>query len=290
MQDITKGILAVITAATIWGVAPLYYSLLKHVPPFELLSHRTLWSFLFFAFVLMYQKKLVEIWQAIFGSKAVKSMLMASVLIATNWFFFIRSVQTGQAIEASLGYFMMPLVSVVFGLVIFKEHLSIGQWLAVGLAALAVIVLTYGLGVPPWIALVISTSFAIYGVIKKRLTIRPTVAVTVEVLFLSPIALCILGYYHGWIGGHFGGDAWITFLLILSGPLTATPLILFSYAAHRVKLATVGILQYINPSLQFICAITILAEPLVFWHAIVFPMIWVALHLYTVVSLHAKRS
>ena len=289
MQDITKGILAVITAATIWGFAPVYYSLLQHVPPFELLSHRTLWSFLFFAIVLIYQKKLVEIWQALSGQKALISMLTASVLIATNWFFFIYSVQTGRATEASLGYFMMPLVAVVLGILIFKEHLSIGQWMSVALAALAVILLTYGLAVPPWIALIISTSFALYGVIKKDLTIRSTVAVTVEVLFLAPIAFCILGYYHGRIGGHFGGDALTTFLLILSGPLTATPLILFSYATRRVKLATVGILQYINPSLQLLCAVSILSEPLTFWHAIVFPMIWVALILYTLISLYAKR-
>ena len=289
MQEITKGIVAVITAATIWGVAPVYYSLLKHIPPVEILSHRTLWSFLFFAIVLMYQKRLVEIWQALFGRKALLPMLIASVLIATNWFFFIHSVQTGQATEASLGYFIMPLISVVFGVAIFKENLSFEQWFAVGLAALAVLLLTYGLGVPPWIALIISTSFALYGVIKKHLETPPMVAVTVEVLFLSPIALSILGYYHVWIGGHFGGDAWTTFLLILSGPLTATPLILFSYSARRVKLATVGILQYINPSLQFICAITILSETLTFWHAIAFPIIWIALILYTVVSFHSKR-
>ena len=289
MQEITKGIVAVITAATIWGVAPVYYSLLKHIPPVEILSHRTLWSFLFFAIVLMYQKRLVEIWQALFGRKALLPMLIASVLIATNWFFFIHSVQTGQATEASLGYFIMPLISVVFGVAIFKENLSFEQWFAVGLAALAVLLLTYGLGVPPWIALIISTSFALYGVIKKHLEIPPMVAVTVEVLFLSPIALSILGYYHVWIGGHFGGDAWTTFLLILSGPLTATPLILFSYSARRVKLATVGILQYINPSLQFICAITILSETLTFWHAIAFPIIWIALILYTFVSFHSKR-
>ncbi len=168
MQDITKGILAVITAATIWGFAPVYYSLLQHVPPFELLSHRTLWSFLFFAIVLMYQKKLVEIWQALSGQKAVISMLTASVLIATNWFFFIYSVQTGRATEASLGYFMMPLVAVVLGILIFKEHLSIGQWMSVALAGLAVILLTYGLAVAPWIALIISTSFALYGGDQKR--------------------------------------------------------------------------------------------------------------------------
>ena len=289
MQEITKGIVAVITAATIWGVAPVYYIHLKHVPPVEILSHRTLWSFLFFAIVLMYQKRLVEIWQALFGKKALLPMLTASALIATNWFFFIHSVQTGRATEASLGYFIMPLVSVVFGLAIFKENLSFKQWFAVGLVALAVMLLTYGLGVPPWVSLIISTSFALYGVIKKHLAISPVVAVTVEVLFLSPIALFILGYYHGWIGGHFGGDAWTTFLLMLSGPLTATPLILFSYSARRVKLATVGILQYINPSLQFICAITILSEPLSFWHAIAFPIIWIALILYTVVSFHSKR-
>ena len=290
MQDSTKGVLTIIIAATIWGLAPIYYNLLTHVPPFELLAHRTLWSFIFFALVLMYQNRLAEVWQAVFRFNEARAIFIASFLIAINWYFFIHSVQTGQATEASLGYFMMPLVSVFWGLLIFKENLSIGQWLAVGLAALAVIVLTYGLDVPPWIALTLSTSFSFYGVIKKRLATRPTVAVTVEVLFLSPIALCVLAYYHGWIGGHFGGDGWTSFLLMLSGPLTATPLILFSYAARRIKLSTVGILQYINPSLQFICATLILLEPLTMWHAIAFPMIWIALVIYSVVSLYSRRA
>ena len=269
-------------ACIIWGFAPIYYKLLSHVPPFELLAHRTIWSFLFFFAVLIYNRKVVELWNAIFVSRGDRAVVMiSSVLIAINWFFFIFAIQTNNATEASLGYFIMPLVTVVWGLIIFKEKLSHTQWFAFLLAAVAVLILTVGLASAPWIALTLAVSFSFYAVLKKGLEISPMVSVTAEVFILIPVAFLLILYFHQGQGGSFGKDLSTSFLLALSGPLTAAPLILFSYGALRVKLSTAGILQYINPSLQFFCAAVIFLEPLSIWHMISFPIIWIALGIYS---------
>ena len=282
MNQFSYGILAIITACIIWGFVPVYYKLLTHVPPFELLAHRTIWSFLFFFVILIYNGKLSELWTSVFVSKEYRAFVMISaLLIAINWFFFIFAIQTNNATEASLGYFIMPLVTVVWGLIIFKEKLSQVQWFAVALAAVAILILTVGLTSAPWIALILAVSFSFYAVLKKRIKISPMVSVTAEVLILIPLALLIILYFHQGQGGSFGVDFLTSFLLALSGPLTAAPLILFSYGALRVELSTVGILQYINPSLQFFCAAVIFLEPLTIWHLLSFPMIWTALALYS---------
>ncbi len=282
MNQFSYGILAIIAACIIWGFVPIYYKLLAHVPPFELLAHRTIWSFLFFFFILIYNRKLSELWTSLFVSKEDRAVIMISaVLIAINWFFFIFAIQTNNATEASLGYFIMPLVTVVWGLIIFKEKLSHIQWIAVLLALIAVLILTIGLTSAPWIALTLAVSFSFYAVLKKRLKISPMVSVTAEVFILIPAALLLILYFHQGQASSFGTDLLTSFLLILSGPLTAAPLILFSYGALRVPLSTAGILQYINPSLQFFCAAVIFLEPLTIWHMLSFPMIWTALALYS---------
>ena len=282
MNQAFYGILAIIVACIIWGFAPIYYKLLSHVPPFELLAHRTIWSFLFFFAVLIYNRKEVELWNAIFVSRENRTVvIISSILIATNWFFFIFAIQTNNATEASLGYFIMPLVTVVWGLIIFKEKLSYAQWFAVLLAAVAVLILTVGLASAPFIALTLAVSFSFYAVLKKGLKISPMVSVTAEVLILIPVALLLILYFHQGQAGSFGKDLSTSFLLALSGPLTAAPLILFSYGALRVSLSTTGILQYLNPSLQFFCAAIIFLEPLTIWHMVSFPMIWTALIIYS---------
>ena len=291
MKSSTAGILSIVSACIIWGFAPIYYKLLVSVPPFELLSHRTLWSFIFFFAVLGVKGQVKVFKTAVFSFKGqFPIILLASVLIAINWFFFIYAIQTNQTTEASLGYFMMPLVTVVWGLLIFREKLSIFQWLSVLLAAVAVCILTFGLGVPPWIALILSFSFSIYAVIKKKLKISPIVSVTGEVFVLVPISLLLLLYFHSGGQGSFGGDWTITILLALSGPLTAAPLILFSYGTQKVNLSTAGILQYLNPSLQFFCAAYIFMEPLSRWHMVAFPLIWVALIIYSWVGITKSRT
>jgi len=279
-----------VVACLVWGLSPLYYKMLVSVPPIELLSHRTLWSMVLFALILFMQGRLRGALGVLGNKNIMATLFIAALMIAFNWFIFIYSIQINRATETSLGYFIFPLVSVIFGVVLFRENLSRAQISAVLLAAFSVLILTYGLGRVPWIALSVSISFGIYGVIKKSLSIPAIVTVTLEVLLLSPIALMILYFYHAsGSGGQFGQSASISLLLILSGPMTATPLILFSYATRRVALATVGILQYINPSLQFLCATVLFLEPLSIWHAVAFPLIWFALALYTWASFQTAR-
>ena len=292
MSEVKKGVLAMVVACIVWGLSPLYYKLLVSVPPIELLSHRTIWSLVLFALVLFIQGRLRGALGVLGNRNIMATLFIAALMIAFNWFVFIYSIQINRATESSLGYFIFPLVSVIFGVVLFREKLGRAQMFAVMLATVAVLILTYGVGQVPWIALSVSVSFGIYGVIKKSLSIPAIVTVTLEVLLLSPIALMILYLHHASdSGGQFGQSLSVSLLLILSGPMTATPLILFSYATRRVALATVGILQYINPSLQFLCATVLFLEPLSLWHAIAFPLIWAALALYSWAAFQtAKRS
>lgn len=289
MSEARKGILAMIGACTIWGLSPLYYKALAHIPPLEILAHRTLWSFLFFAGVLLAQGRLSEVRSALGARRSLLLIMIASAMISVNWFIYIMAIQIERATEASLGYFIFPLVAVLVARFGFGERLLPAQWLAVALAGLAVATLTLGLGVAPWISLILAASFAVYGAIKKQLPLGPVVSVTCEVLFFLPIGLTALALQHGAGQGAFGVALWDSAMLVFSGPLTATPLILFSYAARRVPLATVGVLQYLNPTLQFICAVVVFGEPLSRWHVIAFSMIWAALAIYSLSALRQDR-
>jgi len=288
MTDSTKGVLAMFIACCVWGLSPLYYAQLKHVPPVEVLSYRCMWSLIFFVLILLVQRRLYLVWQALRSGRNVLVILMAGLMISINWFLYIFAIANGQALESSLGYYIFPLVAVVLGRVVFAERLSRMQGAAVAMAAVAVLTLAVGLGVPPWIALILAGTFGMYGLIKKKLDVGPVVSVTGEVLLLSPLAI-------GWIylrgtGGELG-HAWDTqALLAFSGPLTATPLILFSYAARRARLSTLGLVQYVNPTLQFACAVFVFGEPFTPWHGIAFPLIWLALALYSLSVLRQDRA
>lgn len=293
MSDAKKGILAMIAACTIWGFAPLYWKLLAHLPPIEVLAQRTFWSAVTFLLVLAFQRRLAALWQALGHPRVVIVVLAAALLISVNWFVFIWAVGSGQTTEASLGYFLFPLVAVLGGRVLFGERLSRLQMLAVGLAAFAVMILTLGLGVLPWIALILGCSFGLYGIIKKSLDIGPVISVTAEVVLLAPIALAIIltsPSGTAGLGGAGQGAVQDTALLVFSGVLTATPLILFSYAARRAPLSTIGLVQYLNPTLQFFCAVVIFAEPFGFWHRVSFPIIWVALAIYAYASWRREKT
>ncbi|MCB1368261.1 MAG: EamA family transporter RarD [Rhodobacteraceae bacterium] len=289
MGEAGKGMLAMIGAATIWGLSPLYYKQLAHVPPLEVLSHRTLWSFVIFFVLLAGQGRLREFAHSLKDRRAVFQTALAGGMIALNWFVFILSVQTGHTVEASLGYYIFPLVAVALGALVLGERLSVAQWLAVALAALAVVVLTLGLGVTPWIALILSVTFGIYGLIKKRMAAGPVLSVTGEVLLLLPLALIWLAGVNlaGWVdvtaraGGYFGNNLHDTFMLFLAGLITAGPLILMSYAARRLTLSTVGLLQYLNPTLQFMVAVLVFRELFTAWHGFAFALIWAALVIYS---------
>ena len=284
-----RGVAAMLGCCTIWGLSPLFYKVLDHVPADEVLVHRTFWSLVFFMLLLAAQRRMRAVISVLRGWRAAGRILLAALMISANWFTFIFAVQSGYTVESSMGYYTFPLVAVVVGWGVFGEALGALRTIAVGLAALAVITLSVGLGAAPWIALILATTFAAYGVLKKTIAAGPVVSVAAEVLVLAPLAL---GWFvwavPGW--GAFGESGLEAALLIASGVQTGLPLVLFSYASHRLQMATVGVLQYLNPTLQFLCATLVFGELFTLWHMIAFALIWTAVSLYSVAGIKAARN
>jgi chloramphenicol-sensitive protein RarD len=291
MSEPVKGVLAVVLACTIWGLSGLFFRAIAQVPPAEVLAHRVIWSVAFLGAVLVAQGRLGELAEAARRGRNWAVLCTTSLLIAANWFGFVVAIQSGRGLEASLGYYVFPLVAIALGYLVLGERFSRLQAAAIALALAAVAALTLGLGAPPWIALLLATTFGCYGLLKNRLGLGPVISVFFETAILAPLALVWLSGLHGgaWIdpsgrpGGFFlGDDPRTTVLLALSGPLmTGGPLILFSYAARRIRLATLGLVQYLNPTLQFVVAVLAFGETFTIWHAVAFPMIWAGLALYS---------
>lgn len=291
MSEAGKGILAIVGACTIWGLATLYYKALAQVPPLEVLAHRTVWTFAFFGVLLAVQGRFRAVPALLRGGLRGRVVLAAGI-VAVNWGLFIWAIQSGHAVQASLGYYIFPLVSVCLGVLVLGERLTRGQGVAVGLACGAVGVLTYGLGVAPWVALALAVTFAPYMLIKKQLAAPAAVSVTAEVLVLLPLAVVWLGLAHAGVvgGGWFGRDAFTTAMLPVSGLITGGPLILFSWGAQRVRLSTLGLVQYLNPTLQAITAVMVFREPFTGWHGVAFAMIWGALAMYSLEGWRQERA
>ena len=284
MTQSVKGSIAMLLACVIWGFAPLYYSFLSHLGPEEILSHRTLWSVVTFTIVIAFTGRRTETLRILKLPKTMALILLAGVMIGINWYVFIFSVGAGRVTESSLGYYIFPLVMVLLGMAVFRETLSKLQWTSVVLAVIAVLVLTYGLGTMPWLAIIISFTFGIYGLLKRIIRVDSVVSVTLEVIFLLPFSVA----YLWWLDSI--PDAPTLALLMFSGLITAGPLMLMTYATQTVRMATVGLVQYLNPVLQFFCAIVLLGELLTGWHIIAISLIWTALTFYTVAVFKAERK
>ncbi|WP_254695888.1 EamA family transporter RarD [Palleronia sp. THAF1] len=280
------GTLAMIAASATWGLSAIFYKLLAHVPAAEVLAHRTLWSAVLFAAILGLRGRLQGVPQLVSALRPALLLVAGAAMISVNWFLFIFAVQAGRVVETSMGYYIFPLVSVALGVVLFAERPGRVQIVAIALACAAVAVLILGLGVTPWISLALAITFGFYGAIKKRLQADAMVSVTAEVAVLLPLALWWLWVQvPGW-GGFSGGTA---LLLVATGPMTALPLILFTIATQRLSLATVGVIGYLNPTLQFLCATVLFGERFTLWHAIAFALIWTALALYSGAALRTRR-
>jgi chloramphenicol-sensitive protein RarD len=284
MTQPVKGAIAMLLACLTWGFAPLYYSFLSHLGPEEILSHRTLWSVVTFVTVIAVTGRSAETLRVLKLPKTMSLILLAGLMIGINWYVFIFSVGAGRVTESSLGYYIFPLVMVLLGLVVFRETLSKLQCISVALAVIAVIVLTYGLGTVPWLAMIISFTFGLYGLLKRIIKVDSVVSVSLEVVLLLPFSIA----YLWWFGNM--PDAPTLALLMFSGLITAGPLMLMTYATQTVRMATVGLVQYLNPVLQFFCAIVLLGEVLTGWHMIAIGLIWIALGFYTVAVFKAERK
>ncbi len=293
MRDETKGVLAMLLACTIWGLSALYYRAIAQVPPLEVLSHRTIWSAVFIGIILIIKGRAFT-----FPRGAVLRILAAAVFISLNWFFFIYAVQVGEVRQSSLGYYIFPLVAVALGALFLGERLQPVQWFAVGLAVVAVLILSVGVGQVPYISLVLAFTFGFYGLVKKGLTIGPMRSVFWEVIALLPLALIWLMGAHwfdwqgvaGRSGGYFGSGLQVSVLLVLSGIVTGLPLVLMAYAMERLRLATVGLVQYLNPTLQFTLAVVVFMEPVGRTHIVAFALIWIGLGIYSFNALRQERT
>lgn len=287
MNDRTKGLVALTGANLIWGLSPLYWKLLAEVPAMVVLGHRSFWSLAVFGGYLVLRGRGREV-AALLGPGRFVRTLFAAVMISINWGLFIWAVQVGRTVDASLGYYIFPLVAVLFGWLFFREAMGPAKLAAMALAAVAVTTLGIGLGAAPWISLVLALSFASYGVIKKGLDASPIVSVTGEIVLLTPVIFAWVLWREpaaAW------PEAWMTrALLAASGVVSLTPLMLFTYGARRLTLATVGLMQYLNPTLQFAVAALVFAETVTRWHWIAFPLIWLAVTVYSLDALRQDRA
>ena len=276
-----RGMAFGVGAYLVWGVLPVFWKTLEEVAAFEILAHRLVWSVVFLGLIVTAKRT----WSRIVGleRRALLRLLFTGLLLSINWVTYIWGVNNGHIVETSLGYFINPLLNVVLGVLILRERLEPGQWLAVAIATGGVAYMTISLGSLPWIALVLAGTFGFYALLKKQTTsIGSIESLGVEVSLVAIPALGYLGWL-AWSGsGSFGSaGAGVTGLLVLTGIATATPLVLFGVAAQSVKLSTIGILQYIAPSLQFLLGVFIYSEEVTRDELIGFVLVWVALAVFT---------
>lgn len=277
-----RGILYGIAAYLLWGIFPIYWKLISNVAPFEILLNRIVWSFVFLLIILYLQRNWSWIKLLRSNRKLRLVSILAALLLAVNWFTYIWGVNNGFIVETSLGYFINPLVSVLLGVVVLRERLRPLQITAVLIAGLGVLYLTIGYNSLPWIALVLAFTFGFYGLIKKQTPLGSVVSLSTEmtVLFLP----ALIGLFATHFSGHStaqGSDFRTYFLLVASGIVTTVPLILFALAAHKIPLTTIGFLQYIAPTMQFLIGVFIYNEDFGTVRIIGFSIIWFALCIYT---------
>ena len=277
-----------IAAYSLWGVLPLYLHLLQAVPALQVLSHRVLWSLLLLAVIVVALRRVRSIAAAARG-RTLLFLFGSAALIAINWLVYIWAVQHEHVLDASLGYFINPLVNVALGMLVLGERLRRWQGVAIGLAGLGVLLLTLHGGGALWIPLALALSFGGYGLLRKVAAIDALGGLTVETLLLGPPALAVLLWADHTSTAAFGGSTRVDLLLIAAGVVTATPLLLFAAAAKRLPYATMGLLQYIAPTLQFLEAVWLFGEPVLPVHLATFTLIWSGCALYAWDSLRAYR-
>ncbi len=285
------GVLSAALAFLCWGLFPLYFHALSEVPPLQIMVHRVLWSLLFLAIVLSVRSQWKWLGEMKNQPRVVLSFALSALLLSGNWLLYIWAVNSGHVIEASLGYFINPLVNVMLGYLVLKERLRSAQWSAIGLAALGVLWLTWQAGHMPWIALLLAASFGGYGLMRKTAKLGALEGLSFETMILFPFALA----YLVWLTMH-GQNSFMTTtsdttraLLVASGPITAIPLLLFASGARKIPLSVLGLLQYIGPTIQLSLGVYVFHEAFTRERLMGFALIWTALALYAAEGLLVSR-
>jgi chloramphenicol-sensitive protein RarD len=277
-------------AYAFWGVLPIYFKALKGVPAIDIVAHRIVWSLLVLAALLGLTRGWNQVTAALRHRRTLGLLTVTALLIGVNWLLYVYAINSGHILAGSLGYYLNPLANILLGRFVLKEHLSRLQWLAVAIAGAGISVLAAGALGELWISLTLCVSFATYGLLRKIAAVDSIAGLSIETAILFPLAL-------GWlVAGHaagqptFGSGPNQAALLVLAGIVSTTPLLLFTAAARRLRYSTLGILQFIAPTLQFICAVWLYDEPFTPAHAIAFGAIWTALALYVASLIHTMRA
>jgi chloramphenicol-sensitive protein RarD len=284
-----RGVAYAAGAYLIWGTFPLYFRALDGVPPAEILAHRIAWSAAFLVLLVTAWRRWGDVLRQLRAPGTLARLATSAVLISANWLIYIWAVNAEHVLDASLGYFVNPLVSVLLGVAFLREPLSRRQGVAVALAAAGVLTLVVRAGRVPWVALSLAVTFGLYGLVRKRTPVDATAGLLGEVAVLVPAALAWLARVGARGESHFGDGALRTALLAALGVVTAVPLIWFAVGVRRLRLATVGVLQYVNPTLQFAIAVFVFGEPFTAAHRVAFGCIWAGLAIYTSEALGVAR-
>ena len=285
-----SGLLLGLGAYVLWGVLPLYFKAMSHVPAAQIVAHRIIWSLFFLAALASLWARWPAIRTAVTTPRVALTLLVTAILIGVNWLVYIYAVLSGHVLEGSLGYYLNPLVNVLLGVFLLKERLTLFQKIAVGIAAAGVAVLAAGAGEALWISLTLAASFATYGFLRKIAPVDSLEGLSIETMMLTPLALGWILFVQSSGEGAFLIDRTTDMLLILGGTLTAIPLLLFTAAARRLPYSTLGFLQYIAPSLQFLLAVLVFGEPLTTSHLVCFGAIWTALAIFLVEGIRTGQA
>ncbi|HEV8689916.1 MAG TPA: EamA family transporter RarD [Ideonella sp.] len=285
-----SGLLAAALSYALWGLFPLYFRQVADVPALEIVLHRSVWSLVFVLLLLALQRRWAWVAEVVKQPRTLAVFGASALLLSTNWLVYVWAVNNDHVMEASLGYFINPLVNVALGVLVLHERLRTVQRWALGVAAVGVGWLTWTAGVPPWIALALAVSFGFYGLLRKTAPLGALEGLALETALLAPLAIPSLAWLS-WHGGALASaDASTWAWLLFAGPLTAVPLLLFANGARRVTMATLGLLQYLAPTIQFGLAVWVFHEPLKPERLVGFVLIWVALALYSAESLWRLRQ
>ena len=279
-----KGLITALSCYIIWGLLPLYWALLNHVSPYNILAQRIIWSGVCMAIVVfgLHFKQFKKDFQLLKEQRSqLFLLLVAAVIISVNWFTYIWAIANNQVMNTSLGYYINPLFNVVLGVILFKEVLSIPKKLSVLIATIGIALLTYQVGSLPLVSMILAVSFGLYGAVKKKLLISPFTSIAFEAWLLTPLALLYTTMVDNTVWSYFGTDWYTTMLLIACGLTTSVPLVLFSYGAQLLPLNLLGFLQYVSPTIALLLAIFYFGESFGTAQLIAFGCIWVALVLFT---------
>ena len=286
-----SGPLAAALAYILWGLFPLYIKQIVHVPALEIVLHRSAWSLVFVLGLLVLLRRFAWIGPVLRQPRTLAVFTLSALLLGGNWLLYVWAVNAGRVLDASLGYFINPLINVVLGYFVLKERPRPVQWAAVALAAAGVLWLAVGAGHLPWVSLVLAMSFGLYGLLRKTAPLGAIEGLALETLLLAPLAVGGLLWLALAGQGHFGqGDTATDLWLLAAGPFTAVPLLLFASGARRVSMATLGLLQYLGPSIQFVLGVFLYQEPFSASRSVGFVLIWAALALYSAESWRVLRQ